>query len=237
MADDERKHMDKTKFKQLSRQTTQWIQTHQEQFWAIFGSVVLAILFVGLAINHHTKETDEAWTQLGVIQGQLVQGKLNDARKGLDAWQPRFQNSSSATYAKFLRADLLYKTSDYVQASQVYGDVYQSGHPDPLKPLALSAQISSEEMAGHIPQAQALAQSFLEKYPDHFLSGQNYIAQARLSEIAGNPVAAAAVYERFVLLFPQSPWTTLAKTRLQALGKSVPSKNPILTPESSFSKP
>ena len=203
----------------------QWIRENQERFWAITGGVLLSCLLIGLIVRHRQTESDEAWSQLGTIQGQLMQGKFDDARKGLEGWQPRFQSSDAATYAKFMKADLLYRTTDYVQASQVYGELAQSGSPDSVKPLALSAQIDCEEMAGHYPQAQALAQTFLDRYPDHFLAATRYMSQARLAELSGNAPAAVAVYERFILLFPQSPWTALAHARLQALGKSSPTPN------------
>src|SRR5665213_3606818 len=167
-------------FEKSLTQAVQWIRANQERFWAITGGTLLSFLFIGLVIHHRQTESVEAWFQLGGIQGQLMQGKYDETRKGLDSWQTRFKGTDAATYAQFMRADLAYRTSDYIQASQIYSEIAVSGHPDDLKPLALSAEASSEEMAGHIPQAQALTQTFLEKYPDHFLAGSNYISQARL---------------------------------------------------------
>jgi len=197
-----------------------WIRGHQEQFWATTGTTFLAILFIGLLIHHRETESDEAWFQLAGIQSQLSQGKLDQVRSGLANWETRFQGSDASAYAKFMKADLLYKTTDYVGASQLYGEVAQSGRPDVLRPLALSAQVACEEMAGHVPQAQALAQKFLDLYPDHFAAGPMYLTQARLAEMAGNPAAAAAIYDRFGLLFPQSPWTSFARSRSQTFAKN-----------------
>jgi outer membrane protein assembly factor BamD (BamD/ComL family) len=205
-------------FEKLAAEAVQWIREHQERFWAITGTVLISILFIGLVIHHRQTESDEAWFQLGNIQGQLMQGKFAEARSSLAGWEPRFQGSDAGSYAKFMKADLFYKTTDYVQASQLYGELAQTGRPEAVKPLALSAQVACEEMAGHIPQAQALAQTFLDRYPDHYLAGPMYMTQARLAEMLGNGAAAAAIYDRFVLLFPQSPWTALAKARAQALG-------------------
>jgi outer membrane protein assembly factor BamD (BamD/ComL family) len=216
-------------FEKYLEEAVKWIRENQERFWAVFGSALLALLFIGLLIHHRQTESEEAWMALGTLQGQLMQQKYADVRKGLDDWQARYSGSDAASYAKFMQADLLYRTTDYAQASQVYGDIAQTGAPDVIRPLALSAQIDCEEMAGHIPQAQALAQTFLDRYPDHFLAAPRYMSQARLSELAGNSAAAAAIYERFVLLFPQSPWTALAHARLQALGApAVPSPAPSL---------
>jgi len=99
------------------------------------------------------------------------------------AWEARYRGTDASTYEKFLRADLSYRTSDYVQAAQVYGDLSQTGRPEPTRALALSAQIVSEEMAGHLPQAQSLAQVFLDRYPDHFLAAPTYMTQAPLGGI------------------------------------------------------
>jgi hypothetical protein len=196
-----------------------WVREHQERFWAITGTAFLSILFIALLVHHQQIESDEAWSQLGALQGLISQGKYEETHKGLDAWETRFRGTDASTYAKFLKADLLYRTSDYIQAAQVYGDIGQTGRPEPTRALALSAQISSEEMAGHVPQAQSLAQAFMDRYPDHFLAAPTYMTQARLAEQAGNPAAAAAIYDRILLLYPQSPWSALAKVRSQTLSK------------------
>jgi outer membrane protein assembly factor BamD (BamD/ComL family) len=208
-----------TDFEKYLEQAVLWVRTHQERFWAITGTAFLAVLFIALLVHHQQIESDEAWTQLGALQGQLSQGRFDDARKGLEAWETRFRGTGASTYEKFVRADLMYRTSDYVQASQIYGDLSQTGRPESTRPLALSAQITSEEMAGQVQQAQSLTQTFLDRYPDHFLAAPTYMTQARLAELAGNPAAAAAVYDRVVLLYPQSPWTALAKARSQTLSK------------------
>ncbi len=197
-----------------------WIRENQERFWAITGTSLLLVLLVFLLVQRQQKERDAAWSELGAAQNQLSQNNLAEARKSLDAWETRFKGSSANSYAMFLKADLAYRTSDYAQAAQVYGELAQSGNPEILRPLALSAQVASEEMAGRYPQAQALAQTFLEKYPDHFLAATLYLAQARLAEIQGDSAAASAVYERIVLLFPQSPWSALAKSKSQNLSKN-----------------
>jgi len=181
-----------------------WVREHQERFWAITGTAFLSILFIALLVHHQQTESDEAWSQLGALQSELTQGKYEETRKGLETWETRFRGTDASTYAKFLKADLSYRTSDYVQAAQIYGDIGQTGRPEPTRPLALSAQISSEEMAGHTPQAQSLAQAFLDRYPDHFLAAPTYMTQARLAELAGNPAAAAAIYDRIILLYPRA---------------------------------
>jgi hypothetical protein len=196
-----------------------WIRENQERFWAVTGGAFLSVLFVALVVHRNQTQSEDAWTQLGPIQSQLMQGNMNAGRTGLADWEKRFLNTDAGTYAKFVKADLLYRTSDYVQASQVYADLVQRGRPELVKPMALSAEVACEEMAGHLPQAQALAQIFLDRYPDHFMAAPMYISQARLAELSGNNAAAAAIYDRFVLLYPQSPWTQLAKTRSQNLPK------------------
>jgi len=207
-------------FEKYLAQAVTWIREHQERFWAIAGTVLLTVLLIGLLINRRQTQNTQAWFQLGNAQGQLMQGNLDNARKTLQDWETTFQGTEAATYAKFMKADLLYRTSDYVQAARIYHELAQAGRPEVIRPLALSAETAAEEMAGHIPQALALAKTFLETYPDHFMAGPMYLSQARLSELAGNPAAAAAIYERFVLLFPQSPWTDLARGRSQTLPRN-----------------
>ena len=208
-----------TNFEKYLEAAVHWIRDHQERFWAITGTSFLSILFIALLIHHAQTESDAAWIQLGGVQGQLTQGKWDETRKGMESWEARFRGTDASTYEKFLKADLCYRTSDYAQAAQIYGDIAQNGRPEAARPLALSAEISSEEMAGHLPQAQSLAQAFLDRYPDHFLTAPVYMTQARLAELGGNPAAASAIYDRVILLYPQSPWTALARARSQTLSK------------------
>src|SRR5258708_892088 len=126
----------------------QWIRTHQEQFWAITGTVLGGGLLIVFMLHRREAENDEAWTQLGTAQGYVMQGDATNAKKALDQWEGRFKGTTATSYAKFLREDLLYHTSDYVSAAQIYGDLAQNGQPKEVRPLALSAQSSAEAMAG-----------------------------------------------------------------------------------------
>ena len=195
-----------------------WTRGHQEQFWGILGAIALGIAAIIFAIHHRSYENQVAWTQLGVAQSQLMQNQYDTAKKTLAEWNTRYHGTSATSYAKFLQADLLYRSTDYAGAAAVYHDLAQSARPEIDRPLALAAESSAEEMAGHYPQALAAAQAFTDKYPDHFMAASVYMSQARLNELTNNPAAAAALYDRITLLYPQSPWTALAKARQQALG-------------------
>jgi outer membrane protein assembly factor BamD (BamD/ComL family) len=205
------------KLEKVLTQWVSWIRTHQEQFWAISGSLVAAIVIVVFMVRRHQEQNDQAWTQLGMVQGYLMQNQYEPARKALDQWSTSYKGTSAETYAKFLRADLLYGTSQYAESAQVYGEIAQTAPPELVRPLALAAQAAAQEQAGQLPQAQASVQQFLDKYPDHFLAASMYLSQARLAELTGNPAGASAIYDRFVILYPQSPWTQFVHYRLQHL--------------------
>ena len=204
-----------------------WIRTHQERFWTVVGVTILTILFGFFAIQQHQRKEDDAWTQLGAPQGSMMQNQFAEAKKSLDDWQNRFGSSNAATYAKFLRADLLSKTTDHAAAAQLYDELARTGQPATLvQPLALSAQITEEEMAGKPAQARASAQRFLERYPDHFFAASAFLAQARLAEQSGDKAEAARLYERFVILYSQSPWTGFVREHLKTLAPA-PTSLPI----------
>lgn len=203
----------------------QWVRSHQEHVLASLGTLAIVGTLGLFRVYHNHSQNEQAWTQLDAVQAQLLQGQTQAALKALDQWTTQFQNAEPFFYSQFLRADLLSKTTDYAGAARIYAELAQNGRPLNIRPLALAAQIAFEEMAGHIPQAEALADKFLDKdhYPDHFLAASVYLDQARLAEMAGTPEKAASIYDRFILLFPQSPWTAFAKTRLQLLSQN-PSK-------------
>jgi outer membrane protein assembly factor BamD (BamD/ComL family) len=207
-----------SKFEQQFQLTIDWIRKYPDRFWGALGGALAAIVLVIFAVHHREQVNAQAWTQLGIVHGQLLQGKYDDAKQGLDAWEKKFPQTQAGSYEKFMKGDLLYKTTDYVQAAQVYNSLSEQATSPEMKPLALSAVEAAEEMAGHLPQALAAAQRFTEKYPDHFLAGNAYLAQARVAELQNNTVAAVASYDRFLLLFPQHPMAPVAKARRQALG-------------------
>jgi outer membrane protein assembly factor BamD (BamD/ComL family) len=206
-----------SKFVLAVQQAVRWVQTHREQFWAITGTIGVTVLLVAFMVHRRQAQNAEAWTQLGVAQGYLIQGQRAETAKALEQWFTRFQGSSATDYARFLKADLLYSTSDYAGAAQLYKNLAETGNPPVVRPLALSAASAAEEMAGQLPAAQATVQQFLEKYPEHFLAASMMMSQARLAELAGDIPNASALYDRYVILYPQSPWTEFAKARLRLL--------------------
>jgi tetratricopeptide (TPR) repeat protein len=206
-----------TKFEVLVAKAALWIRDHQERFWAVTGTTALTILLIFFMVHHRQQRNEEAWNQLGLVQNQLMQNQMADAKKTLADWQTKFQGTSASGYAKFMEADLLYRTSDYTNAAQLYGSLADGAPKKDMRPLALTAQASAQEMAGQLPQAQATVQRFLNEYGDHFLAAPNHLAQARLAELTGDKAAASAAYDRFIALYPQHPSVPLARARLQSL--------------------
>lgn len=196
--------------------SVRWIADHQERFWTAVGAVALTLVVVVFTINQRAKMQEDAWTQLGIAQGQLFQGNTKDAIASLDSWEARFSGSRAADYARFMRADLLAKTTQYAEAAAIYADLAARAQPDVLRPLALAAQVTAEDLAGRTAEAQAAAQRFMDTYPDHYMAAPILFEQARLADKTRDAAAAAALYDRITVLYPQSPWAELAKRRQQA---------------------
>ncbi len=190
-----------------------WIASNQERAWAVLGVTVVTVVVGILVLRNRAQMNEDAWNQLGTVQGHIMQGRTQEALKSVNEWESRFTGTAAASYAKFIKADLLMKTTDYAGASQIYSDLAVSANPAPLRPLAMAAQVNAEDAAGHIPQAKAAAQAFLDRYPDHFLAGSVLWSQAHLAEKGGDATGVQGLYERFSLLYPQNPWQDL----LQAL--------------------
>jgi tetratricopeptide (TPR) repeat protein len=204
-----------------------WCRTHQEQFWAIAGSAVAAALLIFFMVHRRQTQNEQAWIQLGSAQAMLLQGQMDKAAEALNQWETRFKGSSATSYEQFLRADLYYRTKDYAKSAEMYGTIAQIGNPTEVRPLALSAQSSALEMAGSLPEAQAATQQFLDRYPDHYLTASMYLSQARLAEMTNNAAVAAAIYDRFLTLYPQTPWTAFVRSRVEKLSGSAPAAAPL----------
>jgi tetratricopeptide (TPR) repeat protein len=200
------------------RETIAWIRDHREQFWTAIGIVIFAVAGVLFFIQKQKTQSDAAWMSLAQSQGLLMQGKPDDALKAVDEWLATNNGSDAASYGKFIRAEALQKSGKTVDSIAVYTDLASSASPKDMRPLALSGLASSAESAGDFALARSTSQEFLSKYPDHFLAGSMYLVQARSNESLGDKAAAASLYERFNILYPQSPYTEAVKLKQQALG-------------------
>jgi len=192
-----------------------WIKNHQEQFWATVLTIGFVIVGIVFSFHRHFLQQEDAWTQLAQPQALLMQNQIDPAQKALEDWEKRFAKTDANTYALFLKADMLYQKKDFPGAATLYSELAQTGTPELIRPLALSAEGSAEEMAGQFSQAKTTFQHFLDKYPDHFLSASAYLSEARNAELSGNSPEAAALYDRFLILYPKSPWAEDIQKRVQ----------------------
>lgn len=219
-----------TRFEILVQSGIEWIRLHTDRALTVLGVTALAGVLLFFVIQQRQRQKQDAWTDLGAIQGSLMNEQWEAARKGLDDWKTKYPGSSAESYARFLEADLLYRSTDYARAAAIYGELSAQARPALLRPLALSAQMSAEEMAGKWTEAKASAQRFLAAYPDHYLAAQVTLSQGRLAEKGGDLAAAAAIYERFVILYPQTPWTDSVKNHLQKIAPPKVPSTPTAVP-------
>ena len=71
-------HTKPTQTEKYIEQGVLWIRAKSRSaFWAVFGGTLLCILFIGFwpSIIRET-ENETAWTQLGLLQGELDAGEI-----------------------------------------------------------------------------------------------------------------------------------------------------------------
>ena len=56
-----------------------WITQNQERFWAILGVTVVTVVVGILVLRNRAQMNEDAWNQLGSIQGQIMQGRSQEA--------------------------------------------------------------------------------------------------------------------------------------------------------------
>ncbi len=155
-----------------------------------------------------TYGVDLLWALMARRKGQL--------REATERFADLFLRSPSATVALHL-ADLAAMTTDWVEAESWY---VQALEIQPASPEAMAGLVRATLMLGDLEQAEILALSYLDAYPDHaelrLIRAEMALARGRLEE-------ARAEAEAGLQRLPGSVWAhTLTAQVLWELGEADP---------------
>lgn len=207
------------KLSALTQQALAWAKTHRERVAAVGATAAVVIAGGVYAVLYNVRQDKQAWLQLGAAQTHAINNQRDAESQVLTDALQRYPRTQAFTYAQFMKGELLGTQGNHKEAAEVYSTLAERARPQQLRPLALLALATQLELAGELDRSIQVLNSFLQLYPDHFLTPRAYESLARVQELKGSAPAALPIYDRLTLLYPQTPFADFARWRLETLKK------------------
>lgn len=190
---------------------------HREQaytFLAVAGSlIVLGIFF----IFYYVRINAQALERLSIAQSYTFRNSPEQALPVTDDILKNFSYSRYIPDTLFIRGEILYQLQKFSEAEEIYKRFLKKYPKKKFAPFVLASLGNVLEEEGKYDEALATFQKFLNEYGDHFLAGDIFYSEARIYELLKQSQKAKEVYEKIILLFPDSYWKNLAEKRLTLL--------------------
>lgn len=212
-----RQDLKKNELAEIIGKAVEWITHNRNTFYGISatvaGAIIIAVIFT---VRMHDLKI-RGGEKLAVAQGLLYQGQAGQGMALLDELISSFSSGEISSKAQLAKAEFFISQRNYKDAEQSVLAVVQNGKPKTVLPLALSMLGVVQENGEKFQEAAATYNSFLDKYPDHFLAPKTYESLARVREVMGQPLEARSTYEKIATLYPGTAWAMHAQERLAAL--------------------
>jgi tetratricopeptide (TPR) repeat protein len=214
-----------------------WALGNRNTFYAVAGTAAGLLLF-GIFFFTRLQEARLRNEEKLSMADYMVRGNdASQAEQGMNMLSEVIRNSptsSTGLRAAMVKANALMARPDYAGAEAVLVNAIDGKNGDKkLLPFLYSMLGILYENTGKLPQAIGIYNSYLGKFPDHFLTPRIYESLGRAQELSDQQAEAKATYERIVTMYPASPWAQNAQERLinisnmQAAAPHTPSPRPL----------
>jgi TolA-binding protein len=194
-----------------------WIRNNRNLFFSIAGTVLAVVILAVFFFTRYLALGQRAEDRLSIAQGQLAQGRADQALGLLNEIITKYKNTNAATTARMVKAEYLLSQKNYDEAEKTVLPALTAGKPATVIPLAYSLLGTIREDAGKYKEAIDTYSAFLDKYPEHFLAPKIYESLGRVYELTGSAAQARATYEKLATLYPATEWAQRAQNRLSVL--------------------
>ncbi|MDR3274510.1 MAG: tetratricopeptide repeat protein [Endomicrobium sp.] len=183
-----------------------------------FTAFALGLMFIGMFIfsRLHTIN-DAASVRLASAFTFFSRG---DQKKGfalINETISHFSKTPAAYQARLIKADILTVMHKYDEALKILTKILDNGTPDIIKPLASSRIIYVYDSQKNYFDAIIASKEFINKYPDHFLTGDIHLNLAEYYILTGSKDNAASVFTDVLVKFPATYEAETAQNRLNQL--------------------
>lgn len=217
MADVFRQGLKKNELEDFVVKAVNWAKSNKQFFNGIAGTIAVVIVFAIFFFARFHAARLRANDKLSYAQANFMQGKTQDGLNILDGIIAQYPGSAADYKARIQKAEYMVGIQNFNEAEKTIIPVVEKGKPKIIIPLAMSMLGAIKEDAGKYKEAIATYNTFLDNYPDHFLTPKIYESLARVYEITGATQDAKSTYEKLETLYPSTEWAQRAQERIMAI--------------------
>jgi TolA-binding protein len=195
----------------------EWIRNNRNTFFSILAIAAGVLLFSVFFFTRLQTMKVRAEDKLSMAMGQLQQGAAPQGLATLDEIINSYGGTVAASRARLFKADYLISQNKFKEAEQAVQPVISAGKPKEVVPLAYETLGVIQEDEGNFTDALKTYTTFLEKYPEHFLTPKIYESIGRIRELTGAPQEARSMYEKLATLYPGTAWAQRAQEKMRTL--------------------
>jgi tetratricopeptide (TPR) repeat protein len=200
----------------------QWFFAHRAQFGLAFGLLVVGSgLGIAIGVNR-SKMTERGIEQISVARMQSSQGKRKEALQTLEEVLTAHRTNPVAMQAYILKGEMLVQEKKFGEAAETYQEGFGQASFPAYKALMLVGWAAADVEMQKFPAAIERYGSFVRDFPDHYLVPRCLMELGRLHLAQKQWKEARATCERFLTLFPKSPWAPEAQANLAAAKAQLP---------------
>lgn len=202
-----------------------WIKENRETFWAAVGIAVAVVAFIIFFAASYSKVQKNAWQALFMAQQNAYAGRIDEARKISTDIEKNYSRSSAVPFAIMLEGDLDFAGGKYEEAEASYRRAMKKAESG-LMPVLYFNICKTYEARRNWDEAVKNYEAFLKKYSSHYSAPEVYMNMAACMFRGGKTEEAKAVFEKVLVLYPDTVWANQAKTVLnpQPKAKAAPNR-------------
>ncbi|OGS24256.1 MAG: hypothetical protein A2297_02365 [Elusimicrobia bacterium RIFOXYB2_FULL_48_7] len=192
---------------ELLEKAAAWSKTHWQTLASAVGVIVVFTALGLYFVSNYMAAKKQCWEKISYAQGYASQGMTAQAIQILDEIIAKYSSSDVGQQARFVKADISYKTGTYNIAATVYQNIINVNRAKSMLPFAYAGLGYSKENLGDYPGAISAYRTFIEKYPNHYLAARVYDSLARVYLVTGSAESAKEMYEKLMTLYPGTYWS------------------------------
>lgn len=198
-----------------------WIKENRETFWAGVGITAAVIAFIIFFAASYSKVQKNAWQSLFMAQQNAYAGKIDEAKKISSDIVKNYGRSSAVPFAIMLEGDLDFAGGKYEEAEASYRKAMKKAESG-LMPVLYFNICKTYEARRNWDEAVKNYETFLKKYPSHYSAPEVYMNMGACMFRGGKTEEAKAVFEKVLVLYPNTVWANQAKNVLNPQPQAKP---------------
>lgn len=181
------------------------------------GVIVVAGLVASVLIIRRQQTAETSWTRMAMAEALRGQKSFDQAKAIYTEIRNTLPRAAVGRHAQYYLGVTALEEKKYDEAAESFQRLISETVQSPLLPLAQTNLAFALEQKKDYAQSAAAYQTFMEKYPDHYLAAHNQLALGRTRLLSGDAEGAKAALTQLIDLYPTSAWAEKARPMMDKL--------------------